>query len=268
MIQSDPSILKDRLQSLFMCCCSMMSAAMDALVKSHHFKLKLEIGGVSNPGGAFFVEIAKRLKVDFKIVEVEPLYAEMPWAWLSDHTTKSQRAWIPEMRHREGDFHVMFPFYLRYHVNELRKHSPDFPSPQMDNLYVVLVWEECFGTFQAPLSARVLKDLLAWEKTHLLTAHKYAGSTIDEIRTVHSKVMSLSKFSQLYLGFCPGALGLELAKGKDIKNHQFNRLTRQMLNIQQPGLGESMALPIMVRNPVWDIKQTIVITKNAWALQV
>ncbi|PKK81917.1 MAG: hypothetical protein CVT49_16390 [candidate division Zixibacteria bacterium HGW-Zixibacteria-1] len=122
-----------------------MCAAVDNLVKSFRFKLKLEISGAENPGYSLFVEIARRLNVEFEMVEIPAILKQTPWKWLSDRNTKNLRVWIPNMAYREGDFHVFFPFYLNYHLRELKLRDPDFPSPQIDNLYMTLLWQLCYG---------------------------------------------------------------------------------------------------------------------------
>ncbi|MCH9032558.1 MAG: hypothetical protein IIB00_09915, partial [candidate division Zixibacteria bacterium] len=266
MKQENPAVVADQLKSLFLCCSSPMSASINTLLKASRFRLKLEIGGHKNPGYRLFVTMAKRLEVDIEEVEVKSKNRHKPYVWLSDHSTPNQRAWIPEMQHRESDFHVMLPFYLRYHLTELRKHEPEFPAPRVDNLYLTLLWEICFDYRNVPLSARVLKDLLAWERVTVLTAHNYINPVGEEIPIVSSKVSSLSNFAQMYLGFWSGNDAWKIIHGKEIERHSLNARSRKFLNILQPGTGANVRYPVFVRQYSWDIDQLLTIAKNSWAL--
>lgn len=245
-----------------------MSAAINTLMKASRFKLCLEIGGRTNPGYHLFVTMAKRLGVEVKEVEVESKPKHAPFIWLSDHSTPNQRAWVPDMQHRAGDYHVMLPFYLRYHLTELRKHEPDFPAPKVDNLYVTLLWSICFGPLSIPLSARVLKDLLAWERATILTAHNYVTPIGEEIPIVNSKISSLTDFAQMYLGFWDGIEAWKIIQGERIEGHAFNVHCRKFLNVLQLGTGANTRYPVLVRQYCWDVDQLITITKNSWALSL
>lgn len=242
-----------------------MSGTIDTLMKAYRFKLRLEIGGCPNPGYSLLVTMANRLGVRSEEVDIESTPQRKPYVWLSDHTTPNQRAWIPDMQNREGDFHVLCPFFFLYHLNQLRKHEPDFPAPKIDNLYVLLLWASCFGSRQAPLSARILKDLLAWEKRGILTAHTYAGLVGDEIPIVASKVASLKEMAQLYLGFWTGREAWDLSVGNKVSGHPLNQRSRKYHDLLQPGVA-SAHYPVLVRQYVWEIDQLNTITKSAWAL--
>ncbi len=255
------------LQSLLLCCCSPLAAAVETLIKACRFKLSLEIGGHQNPGYSLYVSIARRMGVDFREVVVEPDAKGTQYVWLSDHSTPIQRAWVPDIQSREGDFHVLCPFFFRYHIAELRKHEPDFPSPKIDCLYVLLLWAICFGPRQIPISARVLKDLLAWEKREVLTAHTYIRPVGDEIAMAAEKASALKELAQLYMGFWTGSDAWGLVRGKDSANHPINMEARKRLNISQPHSSSTVARqPLLVNQYVWEIDQLSVITRNVWAL--
>lgn len=265
MNQADPKEIAHHLKSLFLCCCSIMSATIETLMKAYRFKLRLEIGGNQNPGYSLFVSMAKRLGVAFEEVEVKSKPQGAPYVWLSDHTTANQRAWVPDIQNREGDFHVLCPFFFRYHLSGLRKHEPDFPSPKVDNLYILLLWAACFGSHQAPLSARIIKDLLAWEKRSILTAHSYIGPVGNEIPIVASKVASLKEMAQLYIGFWTGPEAWSLSSNNKITGHLLNQRSRKFHNILQSGVARAN-YPVLVRQYVWEVEQLNVVTKNVWAL--
>jgi hypothetical protein len=241
MIHSDPKILLDHLQSLFLGCCSVMSAAVNTLVNGYRFKIKLEICGDSNPGYPLFIEIAKKLNVDFETVEIPTDSVNYVNKWLSDRGTKNLRVWIPDMQYREGDFHVMLPFYLNYHLKELRKRDPNFPSHMIDNLY---------------------------ERAEVISIHHYGSEISDEVRTVNGKVDSMSDLSRLYLGFCSGSEGWELVKDSEIENHPFNRFSRNKIHATSVTASHRgyIGFPVLIRHYIWNIEQISAITQNAWAL--
>lgn len=270
MMQTDSEKLKQHLYSLFLCCHSIMAGAVEALLKCHRFNLRLEIAGKNNPGAYLFVEMAQKLGVSFETVEVPSNLANRPWDWFGDRTAINQRAWIPEMKHREADFHVLFPFYLRYHLSALRQKDPGFPEFQVDNLYVVSLWMDCLDTAKTQMSARVLRDLLLWEKYRVLSVPRLADNLNNEMRAVHGKVTSLTDLSQLYLGFCRGGEGWAMVKGEEISNHPFNRFSYNRTHASAisvgSGVGGNVSFPVLVRNFVWDIGQITAITKNGWAL--
>ena len=111
-------------------------------------------------------------------------FEKQPMGWISDHTTGNLRTWIPEMKDRSGDLHVMLPICFEHHVTELRKHDSAFPMPKVDNLYLLLIWAECFGLGQAPLSARVLRDLLACLEDERLQRLECPNPANDVLRRI------------------------------------------------------------------------------------
>jgi len=263
---SDHKELASNLRSLFLCCLSVMSAAVGSLLKVKRFNLKLEVSGRGNAGYDLFVKIARQLGVQLEEHDLPKRFQQLPFGWISDHTTKNLRAWIPEMKDRDGDLHVMLPICFEHHVTELRKHDPAFRMPKVDNLYLLLIWAECFGVRQAPLSARVLRDLLAWESADTLTAHKYAGSVGDEIRTANRMAMSFKPNAQMYLGFRGGPIGLTKCKKAGLEKHPFNTSTYRTLRAVTHTVGARTVLPPwMIRNYSWEADKVAVILKNAWA---
>lgn len=266
MRKIDPKEFGIHLRSLLLCCCSPLSGAVETLMKAHRFHQPLEIGGHENPGFRLFVNMAKRLDVEAQEVEVKSNERRVQYLWLSDHSTPNQRVWIPDMQNRVGDFHVLFPFFFRYHLTELRKHEPDYPSPKVDNLYVLLLWHLCFRLGGVPISARILKDLLAWEKTRVLTAYNYAHPVGDEKVIVSNKVSNLKQLAQLYMGFWTGRDAWDLVRGSDLASHPINERSRMFLRVVQPDIGQPVRYPFLVNHYIWDVEQLGIITKNVWAL--
>ncbi|MFZ1684777.1 MAG: hypothetical protein WAU88_11715 [Candidatus Zixiibacteriota bacterium] len=168
------------------------------------------------------------------------------------------------MQDREGDMHVLFPFYLNYHLSDLRSFDPAFPSPKIDALYVLLILSECFSRGRAPLSARIHKDLLAWEANGVLSAHNYSAAGRNELHIVREKLGTLPTPAQMYLGFYQGGIGsdqdLELGAmslfGRIVAETQFN-------SDEPTGYIPS---PKLVRQFLWSVEEMVVITKNLWGL--
>lgn len=265
---SDPKELGDRLRSLLLCCQSVMSTAVESLVKAYRFKLKLDISGQGNPGFDLFLKVAEEIGVKCEEKKLPKEFLSEPLVWLSDHSTNNLRAWIPSMKERVGDLHIMLPFCFEYHVGELRKHDPTFAMPEVDNLYLLLIWSECFGAKQLPLGARILRDLLAWESSKLISAYRYRGLVRDEIRTVHAKAMGLTRLAQMYIGFNSGSEGVEMSRKSDLNSHQFNKRTQEFLGAMAVGtdIANVPEFPWLIRSFRWKADQLAVILKNVWGL--
>ncbi|MBN4056828.1 hypothetical protein JYU19_00810 [bacterium AH-315-J21] len=264
--KDDPDVIAQRLKSLFLCYGSTMSTAIDTLMKCYRFKLRLEVSGSTNLGYHLFVGIAKKLGVAIDESDLDSKINDVPYAWLSDLSTPNIRAWIPSMQHREGDFHVMLPFCYRYHLTELRKHEPNFPAPKVDNLYVALLWGMCFCPSEAPISVRVFKDLLAWEKVIISSTKSYIRPLNANISSVNTKVASLNNLAQMYLGFWHGAEAWKMIRGAKVEGHALNVRSRKFLKVLQPSTFTKACYPVLIRHRTWDVDQLLTITRNAWAL--
>lgn len=263
---SDHEELASNLRTLFMSCQSVMDAALESLVKAKRFKLTLEVSGWGNAGWDLFLLIARQLGVQFEERELPKELEEQPMGWISDHTTKNLRAWIPGMKDRSGDLHVMLPICFEHHVTELRKQEPAFPMPKVDNLYLLLIWSECFGGLQAPLSARVLRDLVAWESAGIISAYQYAGNVGDEIRIANHMAMLLSHNAQMYLGFRAPPDGYYQCERAGLVEHPFNARTLEIIEAMGYVVGDSTVVPPwMIRNYSWEADKVAVILKNAFA---
>ncbi len=266
MANHDPKILLEQLQALFLNHFSPMTIAINNLIKCYRFKLKLEICGFKNPGYLLFIEIVKKLGINFESVDIPVRFGEVPWNWLADKNSGNLRAWIPNMKNREGDFPVMFPFYLNYHLKELRKHDPNFPSPNIDNLYIILLSRTCFGPAEAPLSVRILNDLLFSESTHQLTVPLYEGYISEEMKIMYHKIADLSQPAQLYLGFCLGQEKFRLARTLKEKGHPYCILHLDRWDFQRQNIPEFPPNSIVVKGLNWNIEQMGVMIKNGWTL--
>lgn len=263
---SDREELGSNLRSLFLCFQSAMRAAVDSLVKTRRFNLTLEVSGQGNPGYDLFVRVANQLGVQFKELELSKTLRENPFWWLTDRSTKNLRAWIPEMKDREGDLHVMLPICFEHHVTELRKHDPAFRMPKVDSLYLLVIWSDCFRVNQAPLSARVFRDIVAFGDVGIIIALRFADFVGNQIRKANSMAMSLSQNAQMYLGFSAGRGSYEQCEKSGLLWSSFNDRTFEILDALGYDDGiETAVPPWMIRNYSWKADQVGVILKNAWA---
>jgi len=268
ILDVDPLILRDRLHALFLCSQSVMNVAVEMLLKSHRFKIKLEIAGATNPGYSLFIKIANKLKVDYITPEIPEELRPFPLKWISDKSTANLRTWIPEMKDREGDYHILLPFYLRYHLDKLREREPNFPMPQIDNLYLLSRWEECF-VYQVPLSITALKDLLSYERFPYLSIPSPLFSFIGT-GFVEQRLFRLDDLSQLYLGFCSGPEKWNLVNGVEIEKHPYNMALRNKLSAMtlRSGNRRTPSYPVLVRHFTWDLEQLGLIIENASVLNM
>ncbi len=264
---SAPSPLVQSLSSALLCCCSPMIAAVRTLERSHRFKLRLEVAGRTDPGYRTFVHISRQLDVEIEECELSGLSKERPYDWAFDHGAKNQRAWVPDARDRVGDYHVWLPFCSEHHQRRLTKHDPDFTAPKVDSLYLLLLWSECFGPLKTPISARVLKDLLAWDQVSTISAVRYQGTSRDNIRKASRQATALTKQAQMYLGFFGGSQGAEMCRWAGLESHPFNSFARQVRSVAQPGSADVRSFPPwLVSSQTWQATMTGVLIENAWAL--
>lgn len=264
---SDPKLLLERLRTTFLCCSSFMLAAIGSLIKAHRFKMRLEVSGGGNPGYDQFVQVARHIGVEIAPTTVHGRSDAEYLNWAFDHSTKNLRAWIPTIEHRVGDYHVWLPFCFEHHVRRLREHAPDFAMPRVDNLYLLLIWSECFSGMKIPISARILQDLITWESFGEISANRFSGSLQDEVRLAHGQVFALNRPTQAYLGFCGGSNGLELCQKSGLEKHPFNAHTWEILNATQPiGGARVSAPPWLIQRHLWNADETAVILRNAQKL--
>lgn len=255
----------ENLHVALLACKSMMPAAIQALERAHRFEMRLEVSGLGNPGYNEFVRIARQLGVRVEECKLPPNYGSKPYDWAFDHGTKNLRAWIPEVKDRAGDYHVWLPFCYEHHTRRLRERQPDLAMPQVDSLYLLLLWSDCFGPAKVPISARVLKDIVTWETIGEISANRYSSTLGDEVARAYHQAWELPRFAQMYLGIWTGREGLNMCERAGMSGHPFNKRTSMILQASTPDVASHLAAPAwLVRLYSWPADETAVILNNSW----
>lgn len=267
--QHDIETLRRHLPSLFLCCHSSMRGAVDSLANCYRLGDPLEVAGRGNPGYDAFVSIARALGIELSESSVQMSDQYRGLDWVKDRSTRSLRAWIPPVRFREGDMHVILPFYLKYHLQNLRKKDPTFPQPVIDNLYILHIWDQCFGSRSISASTQVYKDLLAWEPLGKKSYSRGLTLPYDKASSIIGTVTKLPDVCQLYLSFCQGNDCQTLTAEQSATNHPYSTQIRSRALASAPvGISYSggVSFPRLIRMCSYEIDQVTVITRNLWTL--
>lgn len=174
---------------------------INTIEKAFRFNLKLEVCGDKSDQLERVLKLLGCLDISYATVQISPQNLRNPMRWLRESSDNCLRILVSSSDEGMFDIGTLVAYYLEVHLEKLRKSVPNYPTPQVDIIFLAQLEALRRKQKKFDISAYVLQNLLSCEEgTPLSFFENNVGAQL-ELQLLYNTIQELDEIGQHYLGF-------------------------------------------------------------------